>query len=141
MKVSGGKTPTPVPTTAGSSAFGGMLYNGDFEVDDAGKPDGWSKFGGTMTLTSAAYDGTYSAELDSDTTSTKWLYQVVSVDGGEWYGLDGFAAVEGEGEAFIRISWYASDDGSGTSSRPIGQRRIRWRRLALDPDRAGPGTH
>ena len=101
-----GHTPQP-------SSFGGLLLNGDFENEDAGRPEGWSKYGGTMGLTDNARSGDRAATLESDTTSTKWLYQVVGLEGGRWFVADGFARIEGGGEAFIRLSWYESDDGSG----------------------------
>ena len=107
---------TPMPTPAAgssSSTFGGLLRNGDFEDEDNGKPAGWSKYGGTMSLTSEAYGGAWSAMLESDTSSTKWLYQAVGVDPATWYEARAMARAEG-GEVFIRVSWYASNDGSGT---------------------------
>jgi Lamin Tail Domain len=66
-----------------------------------------------MGLTADAYRGEWSATLDSDTSSTKWLYQAVAVDPAGWYEARGMARVDG-GEVFIRVSWYASNDGSGS---------------------------
>ncbi len=91
-----------------------MLANGDFEVVSAGKPAYWEKFGGTMVASGEAAGGTYAGCLESETSSTKWLYQVVQVDGGGWYEASASARVDGSGEAVIRISWYASADGSGS---------------------------
>src|SRR5512146_2500730 len=92
-----------------------MLVNGDFEDVDGDRPAGWSKFGGTMGLSGEAYRGTWAATLESTTSSTKWLYQLVSVQPGHWYAASAFARVDGAGEAFIRLSWYAAADGSGSA--------------------------
>ncbi|MGH2634525.1 MAG: lamin tail domain-containing protein, partial [Tepidiformaceae bacterium] len=107
-------TATATPQPAADSGAGGMLADGDFEQDQGGAPAGWSKFGGTMGLTGEAYDGDHAATLTSTTTSTKWLYQAVPVDGGEWYVATAVARIEGDGEASLRLSWYASADGSGS---------------------------
>ena len=108
-------TPTGTPQPGADSGAGGMLADGDFEQDAGGVPAAWSKFGGTMSLSDDAYDGDHAALLTSTTTSTKWLYQAVPVDGGGWYEGDAVARVEGDGEASLRLSWYTSADGSGSA--------------------------
>ncbi len=112
------KQPTPTPAPPTTTGFGGLLLNGDFEAEDEGKPAYWSKFGGTVGLSIAPHGGLLAATLGSTTSSTKWLYQVVPVSAGEWYEIHGFARADG-GEAFIRISWYESDDGSGSSTAQV----------------------
>ena len=118
------KTPKPTPTGtatatpedgAADSGFGGLLANGDFEIDGGGFPAHWSKFGGTMTLSDDAYEGNHAAALTSTTTSTKWLHQVAAVDGGSWYMASGFSRSTGGGSTSLRVSWYASADGSGSA--------------------------
>jgi hypothetical protein len=114
----GDTSPTvhPSPTAAPiHSTFGGLLRNGDFADDDGGKPAGWSKFGGLMSRALAGPDGSAAAVLESDTSSTKWLYQVASVDPGGWYAARADARIEGAGEAYIRVTWYESDDGGGSA--------------------------
>ncbi len=111
-------TPTPplatsTPTVAPGSGTGGLLANGDFEVVRDGKPAYWEKFGGTMLSTGDSAAGTFAACLESETTSTKWLYQVVSVEPGGWYTGMAKARILGGGSASIRVSWYASADGTG----------------------------
>jgi hypothetical protein len=91
------------------------LRNGDFEDVDDGKPIGWSKFGGTLGTSRTAFHGAVSATLASDTSSTKWIYQAVAVDPGAWLSVSAHTRIEGACEAFIRVSWYASSDGSGSS--------------------------
>lgn len=103
-------TPPPAPP------FGGLLRNGNFELDEGGRPAGWSKFGGTMALTMDAYRGALAATLASDSSSLKWLHQVAPVSGGGWYVATGWMRiVAGDGEAFVRLSWYADPGASGTA--------------------------
>ncbi|MBA4181429.1 MAG: hypothetical protein C0506_12635 [Anaerolinea sp.] len=108
------KTPTPTPPAV-QSVFGGLLKNGDFEDVADGKPLAWSKFGGTMESSARAFRGKHAASLVSDTASTKWLFQVAPVVGGRWYAGTAMARVDGTGEGFIRLSWYAAADGGGTA--------------------------
>ncbi len=106
--------PTSTPTLAPGSRSGGMLANGDFELVTEGKPAYWEKFGGTMLADGAAANGTYAGCLESDTASTKWLYQIVAVEGGAWYAASAVGRLSGGGAVSIRISWYTSTDGSGS---------------------------
>jgi hypothetical protein len=117
------RTPTMPPTSTptarpGTNGFGGLLANGDFEQVSGGKPVGWAKFGGEMTSTADAARGAHAACLQSDTSSTKWLHQAVPVEGGAWYAASVEARVSGPAAVSLRVSWYASTDGSGSS---IGQ--------------------
>jgi len=92
------------------------LTNGGFElVDEDGLPYGWRKFGGKMAVTLAQRtEGRNGLEFLSDTSSTKWVYQTLRVSGGSYYRASVQASAgEGAREAFLRVSWYASDDGSG----------------------------
>ncbi len=111
------RTPTPTPSPTVPTAFAD-LTNGSFEdVDGDGLPFGWRKFGGEMTTTAAQHtDGLRALEFRSRTASTKWAYQTVLVTGGEYYSALA-DALPGDGveAAFLRISWYASEDGSGSS--------------------------
>lgn len=106
--------PTSTPTYAAGAGPGGLLANGDFERYSDGKPAYWSKTGGEMTVTGDSYRGDTAACVESTTGSTKWLSQVVAVDGGSWY-VAGVHARTNAGSAFIRVTWYASADGSGES--------------------------
>ena len=101
---------TPVPAE-------GTLRNGDFEdAGSEGRPSFWQKYGGELARTNAVrFEGQFAAAFSSQTNSTKWVYQVVTVQGGSAYLLSGYAlkadpAVAG---AYLRLSWYASPDGSG----------------------------
>jgi hypothetical protein len=116
--------PAPAATathTAGSiPEYGGLIRNGNFErVGDGGLPAFWSKFGGSMGLTSSAHGGQQAATLSSDGGGTWWIHQAAQVSGGQWYRAEAWGRVQsGSGEAFIRVNWYASIDGSGAN---IGQ--------------------
>lgn len=112
-------TSTPdgaVATTNGDVPISTGLRNADFESGgDDGTPSYWHKYGGTVAFDTRAHTGSGAARLSSATESTKWLYQTVVVDGGGWYEFGAWllsddAAVTA---AFLRISWYASADGSG----------------------------
>jgi hypothetical protein len=99
-----------------SRPYGGLLYNGNFEQSSGDGPAGWQKYGGTVGTSPYGRDGSITVSHLSTTASTKWLFQVVPVTGGEWYQGDGWAKVEsGSAELFIRVSWYAASDGSGSA--------------------------
>ncbi|MBI1885408.1 MAG: hypothetical protein HYS09_03715, partial [Chloroflexi bacterium] len=108
-------TPTPEPLVYPA------LVNGSFEQARAdGTPQAWRKFGGEMRRTSAAvHEGKYAASLRSTTESTKWLYQAVTVKGGHAYRLSAFALKDDPdlAEVYLRISWYESDDATGTATK------------------------
>ncbi|MBI5947753.1 MAG: lamin tail domain-containing protein [Chloroflexi bacterium] len=109
-------TVTPSPATPTPAPFGGLLRNGNFEEVEDGRPAGWSKFGGTMEVSEAAYRELRAVSLASDTSSTKWVQQLVSVQGGEWYEAAAFAQLAaGSGEAWVRVAWYAAADGTGNA--------------------------
>jgi len=112
-------TATKVPSAATPSPFTPLaeLVNGGFEeADGEGKPIGWRKYGGELSRSSAArWEGQYAAAFTSRTTSTKWAFQAVAVEGDEAYVLDGYALKNDANveAAYLRLSWYASPDGSG----------------------------
>jgi len=92
--------------------------NGGFEQLRAdGTAFGWKKQGGEIgTTTAVAAEGARALALTSRTDSTKWAHQTVAVTSGRYYE----AAVQvmpasGVEAAFLRLSWYASGDGSGTA--------------------------
>ena len=110
-------TPGSAPTTPGAEpAVFDQLVNGSFErLRPDGTPYGWRKQGGEMsTAGEPKTDGSHSAALTSQTTSTKWLYQTVIVRGGAHFEASVDAqAGPGSESVFLRLSWYASTDGSG----------------------------
>jgi hypothetical protein len=136
-------TPTPTPTPSSLPAnTNGLLRNGGFEAVSNGTPDAWSKYGGTLSLTTNAHSGSFAALLSSSTSSTKWLFQSLpNIQPNSWYAASTYARLEGPGEAFIRISWYPSDDASGSAiahsdSPPTSSPS--WTLLATGPIQAPP---
>jgi len=108
-----GASPTPPPAV---DVIAATLRNAGFEqLDAAGLPFAWGKYGGTLSAGSPAHSGGHAARLDSATSSTKWLHQAVTVHGGNWYAFDAWLLHNdaGVGSAFLRISWYTSGDASG----------------------------
>jgi hypothetical protein len=101
------RTGTPAP------AVTDRIINGGFEDGTAS----WQKFGGELVLVrNPVHSGANAGSLVSTTSSTKWAYQVVHVDGGKTYAFDGYIWPDGGvAEAYLRISWYASDDAGGTA--------------------------
>jgi Lamin Tail Domain len=116
------KTPRPTRTPSGTDtpvpeSIEADLRNGGFEsTGNDGSPTDWQTYGGTLSTTASdVHGGSRAGRLHSDTDSTKWLYQTVSVNGGSWYAFDAWLRDQDGGvkSASLRISWYASDDGSG----------------------------
>ena len=70
----------------------------------------------------------------SESESTKWLYQIVAIDPALAYEFQGAAMTEGAvSEAYLRISWYGSGDGSGSAistDDSTSRARRRQRRLS-----------
>ncbi|MFN0093269.1 MAG: lamin tail domain-containing protein [Dehalococcoidia bacterium] len=109
-----GPAPAPVPPPAGGS--GGLLVDGDFEFVSDGAPAFWDHFGGLLSSEPESVSGSWSALLLSDSGATKWLTQAFPVEGAAWYAGSAWGRVAGgEAELFIRVSWYASVDGSGAA--------------------------
>jgi hypothetical protein len=142
------QTATPGPTgptaTPEAPAAWGLLRNGGFEQVDGTAPAHWTRFGGTLGVTPYSYSGASSATLLSNTDSTKWLFQAVAVTAGSWYEATVMARREsGDGEYFLRISWYASIDGSGSTLSQVDSSvssSAQWTALTTGPLKAPPGA-
>jgi hypothetical protein len=93
------------------------LTNGGFEVTRTdGTPYGWKDVGAELQSVPAdRVEGTRSLAMTSRTSSTKWAYQTVRVQPGVFYEASGYTWNPGAEETFLRVSWYASDDGSGSA--------------------------
>ncbi|HLF71528.1 MAG TPA: hypothetical protein VI759_05190 [Dehalococcoidia bacterium] len=113
-------TPSPSPTAKAASTTkpsaaeaGAGLVNGGFED---GLP-GWQKFGGELrSVAEPHHGGTSAAAFVSTTASTKWAYQVVTVEAGAAYVFSGHVSTDaGVESAYLRVSWYASSDGGGSA--------------------------
>lgn len=116
-------TPRRSPTPQPEPIVFPQLVNGDFEEQRSdGTPYGWRKVGGEMASVSLPRrDGSHAVSLTSDTTSTKWVYQTVSVQGDQFYEATAYALKSDPAtrEVIIRVSWYESDDGSGESINSV----------------------
>jgi hypothetical protein len=92
------------------------LTNGSFEeAREDGSPYAWHKVGGEIAVTDlASREGSHSLEFTSRTKSTKWAYQTIRVNPGKHYRAAAWGSIRGGVSGLIlRISWYASGDGSG----------------------------
>jgi hypothetical protein len=139
----GGSAPGPVVVVPGGA--GGLLANAGFEQLANDVPAGWSKVGGDLYASPNARSGMYAGMLLSLTNSTKWLYQAAPVEGGRWYAFDAWGRREsGDGEFFLRLSWYASSDGSGTTLSQVDSLNTStattWTHLETGPVQAPPAA-
>ena len=94
-----------------------LLRNPGFENASGGIPNHWNKYGGTLTQAgSPVHGGSYAAQFDSSSTSTKWVYQVITATEGIAYTFSAWALKNDSNieEVYLRVSWYASDDGTGS---------------------------
>ena len=119
------------------------LVNGGFEEGrQDGTPVGWRKVGGEMARTGEVHgEGAFAAEFTSSTTSTKWMYQTVAVEGGAYYEAVAKALKDDPAAAavFLRLSWYASEDASGQAIGTVDSTEVletdwpEFRRLTTGP--------
>ena len=106
-------TPTKTATPRPGPLVFDVLVNGGFEFPDG--LFGWRTRGGTPLVIGGLPDATQAALLLSETSSTKWLYQTLRVEPGRWYVAGARLRPQpGVSSSWLRIAWYASDDGSGS---------------------------
>lgn len=111
-------TATPDPSVTATpvlDAIADSVRNGGFEEGD-GAPFAWERYGGSLSsATAPVRSGERAARLESDTASTKWMHQIVAVSDGAAYAFEAWIAHADPNvaSAFLRVSWYTSDDGSG----------------------------
>jgi hypothetical protein len=139
---------TPVPTPAEPRVFEGLANTGFEDLRDDGTPYAWRKIGGTLGTSDRAHAGQRSLSLASATASTKWAYQAVAVQAGANYQGGVYAMQDNAtpGELFLRVSWYATGDGSGEaiatddSTQTISQNANNFALLQTDPLEAPAGA-
>ncbi|MDZ4279090.1 MAG: hypothetical protein U1B78_08115, partial [Dehalococcoidia bacterium] len=141
-----GVPPTPtVPPTPSH----GLLINGGFEAASDGAPLGWDTKGGLLSQTEEpVHEGEFAGAFFSATESTKWVYQTVAVEPTAWYELDAYVFQDDPwvDSVLLRISWYASPDGSGSavatvdSLSQLDEPQDGYRRLTTGPVKAPPGV-
>ena len=143
-------TATPIPPTTTPVTIPAALVNGGFESADDGQPLAWRTQGGLLIQTgSPVYSGNWSGGFFSSTSSTKWVYQTLAVQPITWYELQ--AQIYHDDPwveaVLLRISWYASGDGTGSAVATVDSTRVldlpdgRWRALTTGPVQAPPGVH
>lgn len=142
-------TPSPPAGTAtpdGAVAAPSLSFiNGGFEQG----LEGWSKHGGELrAVASPVYAGAAAGELYSNTASTKWAYQVARIDPSRVYEFAGYLhGGPGVSRAYLRVSWYASGDGSGRalatsdSTAAIDSNHDGWVYLTTGPVLPPPGAN
>jgi hypothetical protein len=88
-----------------------LLLNPGFEEGQVG----WARYGGDFSVSNGSrHGGMLSGQLTSASNSTKWVYQTVVIDPLSGYEFSGWLKPQGAIRgAYLRISWYASLDGSG----------------------------
>lgn len=141
-------TPTvsPSPTVTLTPGPGEALRNPGFEEVADGVPVAWQKYGGELVTTARARSGERAGLLRSASDATKWAYQTVLVEGGAWYEFDAWVLSEDPAveRALLRVSWYASADGSGAalatadSTSALGEPGRAYRHLTTGPVQAPP---
>ncbi len=138
--------PTGTPTATSTPGPGFELRNPGFEDVEGGSPAWWRKYGGELASSDQARSGGHSGRLESATDSTKWAYQVVLVESEAWYEFAAWVLSDDPGVAgaFLRISWYASSDGSGEAMATSDSTEVLtapapgFRRLSTGPAQAPP---
>ena len=147
----------PTPTTAAIATTATQdreppreLANAGFEQTFDGTLTGWQTYGGLLTQTDwPTRSGDSAGAFYSSSSSTKWVFQTIAVDPITWYRFDSFvyhdhAWVE---SAFLRVSWYASEGGSGSalatvdSTETLASPQPAYRLLSTGPVQAPPGAH
>jgi Lamin Tail Domain len=111
---------TAVPSATPTAGPSVSLVNAGFEEADDGVPVGWSRYGGALRRTDARpRSGRYAGAFSSSTESTKWAYQTVLVSSSGAYEFSGYLLLDDPAvsEAYLRVSWYTSADGSGSAIR------------------------
>lgn len=106
---------SPTPAAVEPLVFT-RLTNGSFEqARSDGTPYAWRKVGGEIAVTTdRSVDGSSALAFRSSTGSTKWAYQTIRVDPLAYYQASAYAMVASPAaEAFLRLSWYESEDGAG----------------------------
>ena len=108
---------TATAAVATSTSPSLTFINGGFEETTAG----WRTQGGQLdAVTSPKLSGGAAGRYTSATDATKFVYQTVAIDPGQSYEFRGAVMTEGAvAEAFLRVAWYGTSDGSGSQMETI----------------------
>ncbi len=142
-------TPTPRPTQQPSQPTTApdaepdvfdTLTNGGFEVARSdGTPYAWKEFGADVSLSqSAKIEGQQSLVVTSRSSSTKWVYQTVRVQGGAYYEATAYTWNSGAEETFLRVSWYSSLTGAGSALDSVDSTTVAARGSGFEQLTTGP---
>lgn len=124
--------------------------NGGFESAGVEGLTGWSKYGGVLGQVShPVRSANFAAGFYSASDSTKWLYQTVAVEPNGWHELQAYVRFDDAwvAGALLRVSWYESNDGSGSlitqadSTEELTAPDATYRQLTTGPLRAPPNAH
>lgn len=101
-----------------------FIQNSSFEQSSGSSFANWSKTPSTLSLSTASisglfHGGIYAARFKSQSTSTKYLYQVLSSPSGTLKLSAWIRLLNDNQSGFVRISWYESNDGSGTEIESV----------------------
>lgn len=133
---------TPRPTPAEPVVFPALTNGGFEQLRDDDTAYGWHKIGGTLGYGETRRGGLRSLALTSETSSTKWAYQSISVRGGAYYVASVYAAQRNAapGQLFLRISWYRTPDATGeaiaSDDSPVVSQNGAFSQLITDPAEA-----
>jgi hypothetical protein len=141
-------SPSPTPTVTPTPGPGEELRNPGFEEVVDGVPVAWQKYGGELVTTTRGRSGERAGLLRSASSATKWAYQTVLVEAGEWYEFDAWVLSEDPAveRSLLRVSWYASADGSDAaistadSTTVLDAPASNYRHLTTGPVQAPPGA-
>jgi len=140
--------PSPTPPADGEPDTFDVLTNGSFEtLRTDGSPYAWREIGADLqAATSPVAEGLRALAVTSRSSSTKWAYQTVRVQSGEFYDAIAYAWSGGAAETFLRVSWYPTADGSGPAidsadSTFVAAPGERFERLATGPIQAPGDAH
>jgi hypothetical protein len=95
-------------------AWDNLLQNPGFEEDI----EHWQASTGSLSVTDSpqfVHSGNFAAKFTSNDAITKWIYQVISIQGSEAYTFSGYALInDGDISSIrLRIRWYEGQGGFG----------------------------
>jgi hypothetical protein len=109
----------------------------------------WRDHGGILSrVANPVHGGGHAGAYFSSSQSTKWAYQTVATTPLAWYEFAAYVHMNDTRveAAFLRVSWYASADGSGSAVDSVDSTTMldapagRYRRLTTGSVQAPPGV-
>lgn len=124
-----------------------LIQNPGFEQSSGSSFASWSKTPSTLSLSTASisglfHSGAFSASFKSQSTSTKYLYQVITNPLGTLKLSAWIRLLNDNQSGFVRLSWYESADGSGTEIKsldsPVVASISDWQKIEVSGDTPSP---